>query len=378
MSKQIMSTSTHQQAQPIAKRFNGIGYTRKGHSFPLEVISLPVPTPKRDEVLIEVFSSSLNPLEFKLAQLNFQGAEPPLILGFDLAGIVVATGEDVDGFKPGDRVMAMADLNGHGGWGDAITGGYAVARDFLTVLKPAGLSFREAGCLPMCFLSAYMAMKPWLAEGDSVYIPGGGGGVGHLALQMAARTLGAGYVISSGSTPESIALARSSGADYVIDYKSENVTDKILELTHGKGVDLVYDATYSEQSFIHSASAISPAGHWIVLGVGPGKTSRVRETASPVADILTQRGAKMVNFNLLKYFTHPQLLDSVSQTLFRQAMDDMARWAEAGKVLPYIQYSIAAEPIAIGESLQQLAKGSGNLGKIAVEHPQRLSNSIVC
>src|SRR5258707_3241783 len=76
------------------------------------------------------------------------------------------------------------------------------APQFLPVPKPPSVSFRDAAALPMAFLSAFAGLYPALHAGDTVYIPGGGGGVGHLAVQMAARVLGAGLVISSGSTPQ--------------------------------------------------------------------------------------------------------------------------------------------------------------------------------
>ena len=74
-----------------------------------------------DQVVIRVAASSLAPLEYKLAELNFLGRTPPVILGLDLSGIVVATGSAVRGVAVGDAVVAMADLNGDGGW--AVTGG---------------------------------------------------------------------------------------------------------------------------------------------------------------------------------------------------------------------------------------------------------------
>src|ERR1700720_2182819 len=91
--------------------------------------------------------------------------------------------------------------------------------------------------------------------GDTVYIPGGGGGVGHLAVQMAARALRAGLVISSGSTPQSIALARQCGAQHVFNYKRDDMAAEIAKLTGGEGVDLVYDATYSERGFVETAKS---------------------------------------------------------------------------------------------------------------------------
>jgi NADPH:quinone reductase-like Zn-dependent oxidoreductase len=235
------------QTQTIPETFLGVGYTRDRAGLPLEAVRVPVPQPAADQVLIRVAASSLNPLEYKLADLNFMGRTPPVVLGLDLAGVVVAVGHGVSGVAVGDAVAAMADLNGDGGWvatgGSGGEGGYAVARQFLTVRKPPSLSFRDAAALPMCFLSAFASLYRAVQAGDTVYIPGGGGGVGHLAVQMAARALGAGLVISSGSTPQSIALARQSGAHHVFDYKRDDIAAEIAKLTSGWGVDLVFDAT---------------------------------------------------------------------------------------------------------------------------------------
>jgi NADPH:quinone reductase-like Zn-dependent oxidoreductase len=99
---------------------------------------VPVPHSRgADQVLIRVAGSSLNPLEYKLADLNFFGRAPPVVLGLDLSGIVVAIGSAVRGIAVGDSVVAMADLNGDGGWvaGGGGEGGYALAREFLTVPK---------------------------------------------------------------------------------------------------------------------------------------------------------------------------------------------------------------------------------------------------
>jgi NADPH:quinone reductase-like Zn-dependent oxidoreductase len=95
----------------LPSHFNGVGYTKEKNSLPLESIRVPVPQPSANQVLIHVYSSSLNPLEYKLALLNFFGRTPPLILGFDLSGIVVAVGANVKNVAVGDEVMAMADSN---------------------------------------------------------------------------------------------------------------------------------------------------------------------------------------------------------------------------------------------------------------------------
>ena len=170
------------QTQTIPETFLGVGYTRDRAGLPLEAVRVPVPRPAADQVLIRVAASSLNPLEYKLADLNFMGRTPPVVLGLDLAGVVVALGHGVSGVAVGDAVAAMADLNGDGGWvatgASGGEGGYAVARQFLTVRKPPSLSFRDAAALPMCFLSAFASLYRAVQAGDTVYIPGGGAASG--------------------------------------------------------------------------------------------------------------------------------------------------------------------------------------------------------
>ena len=358
------------QAQTIPETFLGVGYTRDRAGLPLEAVRVPVSRPAAEQVLIRMTASSLNPVEYKLADLNFMGRTPPVALGLDLAGVVVAVGDGVGGVAVGDAVAAMADLNGDGGWvatgetgGD---GGYALAHQFLTVAKPPSVSFRDAAALPMAFLSAFAGLYPVVRAGDTVYIPGGGGGVGHFAVQMAARALGAGLVISSGSTPQSIALARQSGAHQVFDYKRDDIAAEIAKLTGGRGVDLVFDATYSERGFVESAKTVRRGGSWIVLGVGPGKTTRLAETHSPVDDILAERGAKHVNVNLLRYFSEPAALDDEARAFLKRGMVLAMEWAAQGLVVPHIGQTIDSTVGAINAGLQSLKAGHGVVGKVAV------------
>jgi len=90
-----------------------------------------------------------------------------------------------------------------------------------------------------------------------------------LAVQIAAHALGASRVISSGSKPDTIAQAKKFGASHVFNYRVDDTVAKVKELTHGKGVDLVFDATYSEAGFAESAKTVKPGGKWLVLGVAP-------------------------------------------------------------------------------------------------------------
>jgi NADPH:quinone reductase-like Zn-dependent oxidoreductase len=378
----VAGSGVMQQTRKIPDTFLGVGYTRDRAGLPLEAVRVPVAQPAADQVLIRVAASSLNPLEYKLADLNFMGRTPPVVLGLDLAGVVAAVGRGVTDLSVGDAVAAMADLDGNGGWVATGESGsedsYALAQQFLTARKPPSLSFRDAAALPMAFLSAFAGLYPVLQPGDTVYIPGGGGGVGHLAVQMAARTLGAGLVISSGSTPQSIALARQCGAHHVFNYKLDDIAAEIAKLTGGEGVDLVYDATYSEQGFIETAKSVRRGGTWVVLGVGPGKTTRLVETHSPVDAILAERGAKQVNVNLLRYFSEPNTLDSKARTFLRRGMELAMEWAGQGLVVPRIGQTIISTVEAINAGLESLKAGRGVIGKVAVivDHNLALSTSV--
>src|SRR5260221_7465198 len=95
--------------------FLGVGYSKNRDGLPLEAVRVLVPRPEADQVLIRVAASSLNPLEYKLAELNFLGRTPPVILGLDLSRLLVAKGSAVRGGAVGDAVVAMAGFKGHGG-----------------------------------------------------------------------------------------------------------------------------------------------------------------------------------------------------------------------------------------------------------------------
>jgi NADPH:quinone reductase-like Zn-dependent oxidoreductase len=351
---------------PIPSYFDGVGYTRDKNSLPLESIRVPVPQASANQVLIHVYGSSLNPLEYKLALLNFFGRIPPVILGFDLSGVVAAIGANVRNIAVGDEVMAMADSNKDGGWATGGDGGYAIARDYLTVKKSSSLTFDEAAVLPLCFLSAYIGIYPHLRPGDTIYIPGGAGGVGHLAIQMAARALEAGSVISSGSKPDSIALAKKFGADHVFNYRTEDTAAKVNEFTDGKGVDLVFDATYSEAGFAESAKTVKTGGKWVVLGVGPGKTSRTAQSESPVDSILAERRAKHINANLLRYTTEAGFQTPESNLFLENGMKLAIQWTDQGKVKPFIGKTINGTVEEINRELNELRDGRGGSGKVAV------------
>jgi len=356
MNNDSISTPRHVRA---------IGYTRAPNGLPLDVFERPVPKPQADDLLVHIVSSSLNPLDYKLAELNFLGRTPPVALGFDFAGIVAARGDAVTGFEVGDAVFGMVPSSRDGVWAAGGAGGYAQVPESLVASKPESVSFIEAGTLGVCYLSAYLAFADTLDSGATVYIPGGGGGVGHLAIQLA-KALGAKTIISSAGNAQSRALASSSGADHVFDYRHDDIAAEVARLTSGRGVDLVFDATYNEDSFVSTSKMVRPGGQWIVLGVGPGKTSRRVETESPVAGILQAKDARLIYVNLLRYFSGPDTLDANAKALLSRAVRDAAATTQAGTVRPHLSEIIPSEADAINAALADMKAGRKSLGKIAV------------
>jgi NADPH:quinone reductase-like Zn-dependent oxidoreductase len=212
-----------------------IQYNDYGNSDVLEQIDVPVPSVKNgNDVLVQVKAAGVNPIDIKI-RMGFMKAvrpvEMPFIPGGEAAGIVVATGDDVSAFKVGDEVIAVTQTNAYAE--------YVTANESFVVPKPKGLSFVEAASIGVNMGTArsVLFITGKLEKGQSVLIQGGSGAVGGAMVQMA-KAAGA-YVIATASG-KGVALAKSFGADEVIDYKLQDVARLI------KDVDLVADTAGGE------------------------------------------------------------------------------------------------------------------------------------
>jgi NADPH:quinone reductase-like Zn-dependent oxidoreductase len=198
----------------------------------LELQDVPLPVHGPRDVLVRVVAAGVNPIDWKIrsgAVAGFFPVQPPVTLGWDAAGIVTAVGAEVGSFEPGDAVFFFADF-AHGG-----TYAEYVAVDATQVaLKPRSVSFAEAAAIPAPALAAWRAVVTMgdVQPGQKVLIHGGGGPLGSIAAQLAKRA-GAHVTVTAGDA--SIAIARASGADDVINYQRQ----AFETLVHG--VDLVID-----------------------------------------------------------------------------------------------------------------------------------------
>ncbi|HWK24973.1 MAG TPA: NADP-dependent oxidoreductase [Solirubrobacter sp.] len=230
----------------------------------LELLEVEPPPVAPDGVLVRVRAAALNPVDYKVREGYLAGLFPyhfPVILGWDAAGTVERVGPAVTWFKPGDRVYGYCRRQ------DLQYGTYAeltsVPEGYVAHMPPE-LSFEAAAALPLAGLVSHQSLERLgLRGGESLYLTGGAGGVGHLAIQLA-RARGA-RVIASGS-PQSHDFIRSLGAEPV-DYADPELAARVRELTDG-GADAAFDlfgGAVQEQAF----AALRRGGRLVSIATPP-------------------------------------------------------------------------------------------------------------
>ncbi len=210
----------------------------------------PRPEPQADEVLIRVHAAGVNPADWKIRQGYLQAKFPfplPLILGYDVAGVVDAIGAAVTAYAPGDAVFAMLPLNQLGAYAE-----YVVAKAALVAPKPESLDFAAAAGIPSIALTPWQALFDLadLQPGQTLLIHGASGGVGSFAVQYA-KWKGA-IAIGTASTANLEAI-KQLGVDQAIDYKTERFEEKVAK------VDVVLD-TIGGETRQRSWQILKPGG----------------------------------------------------------------------------------------------------------------------
>lgn len=212
----LLLISTLVFGEPIPKTMKAVVAHQYGGPEILKLEEVPVPEPKENEILVRVIASGVNPadpliLGGKLAK-EF-GTHLPLVLGYDMAGVVVKAGARVKKLKVGDPVYAY--LLWGGGWAE-----YCISNETESAIKPKSLNFINASSVPLAALTAWQAFELGkLKAGQTVLIHGGSGGVGSFAIQIA-KAKGA-RVIATASTANQD-LLKQLGADVAIDYTKPN------------------------------------------------------------------------------------------------------------------------------------------------------------
>ena len=232
----------------------------------LTLQQIDIPEISRDQVLVEIYASGVNPVDTKIKAGKAAHARHPLpaILGMDLAGKIIKIGADVTGYELGDNVYGFT--GGIGGVQGSLAEYAAVDAELLAVM-PDNISMGTAAAIPLIFITAWEGLvdRAKLSSGQKVLIHGGAGGVGHMAVQIAKAFGAEVYATASG---EGLEKVRGLGAT-AIDYKTQTVEEYVDKHTNGEGFDIVYDTVGGETLDLSFRAVKNYTGHAVsCLGWG--------------------------------------------------------------------------------------------------------------
>src|SRR5687767_13941981 len=321
-------------------QMKAIVYTKYGPPDALELKEVEKPTPKDNEVLIKIYATTVTPGDVIVVKGDpfpvrfFSGLLKPKhkIPGKEMAGRVEAVGRNVTQFQPGDDVFGDLTVCGLGALAE-----YVSVPENAIALKPANLTFEEAAAVPESAVVALQGLRDHvkIQPGQKVLINGTSGGVGSFAVQIA-KSFGA--EVTAVCSTRNLDMARSLGADHVIDYTQEDFTQ------NGKQYDLVLAAN-GYHPISDYRRALSPAGIFVATGGSMAQTFE----AMLQGPIISMRGSKKMGNMLVK--------PNKNDLLF---MKDLI---EAGKVVPVIDRYYPLSEFA--EAFRYLEEGHAQ-GKIVI------------
>ncbi|HEV8260448.1 MAG TPA: NADP-dependent oxidoreductase, partial [Burkholderiales bacterium] len=239
---------------------------RYGDSEVVRAGEMPDPELRDGDVLVQIHAASVNPLDLKIRDGKLKPILPyrlPLILGNDLAGVVLRVGPGVRRFKPGDEVYARPDKDRIGAFTELIA-----IREDAVAIKPKRLTMEEAASIPLVGLTAWQALveRAKLKAGQKVLIHAGSGGVGTMAVQLA-KHLGA--IVATTTSTANLDWVKGLGADIVIDYRKDDF-ETIL-----RDYDVVLD-TLGGEALEKSLRVLKPGGKLVSIS-GPPDPHFARE-----------------------------------------------------------------------------------------------------
>ncbi|MED3969050.1 zinc-binding dehydrogenase [Priestia megaterium] len=300
----------------------------------MKVEEIEKPLPNKGEVVVEVHAVGLNPVDYKTATNGNTHWTYPHILGLDVAGTIDAVGEGVVDWKKGDRVVYHGDFMKKGGYAEyAVTTAHSISR------IPDAVTFEEAAALPTAGYTAYEALfrKLPMNHIQTILIHGGAGGVGGFGVQLAKN---AGKTVFSTASAHNHEYVKSLGADYVIDYREENVVEKVLELTNGRGVDAVLD-TVSAKNATDSLDMIAYRGHLAHIAGAPDYTK-------------VKPFTKVISYHEVALNAAHHIDDMIAQADLAKMGDELLALVAEKKVAPMIERIISLKEVP--SALEELSK----------------------
>ena len=312
----------------------------------LKVQEAPDPKPDKGEVVIQVKAAGLNFADILARQgLYPDGPKKPCVMGYEVAGLVEAVGEGVDGGLVGKAVVALTRF---GGQAEKV----AVRADQIFE-KPESLTFEQAAAIPVNYLTAYALLYVMgsLQANESVLIHNAGGGVGLAALDIAKKI---GATTFGTASPGKHEFLRERGLDHPIDYRNQDWLPVLKELTNGRGVELVIDPIGGSH-WKKSYAALRQTGRLGMFGVSSasanglrGKLKLIKAAAlmprfHPLGLLNKNRG--VFGLNLGHLWHEPEkvatwmkvILDGVSEGWIRPFVDKAFPFAQAGDAHSYVE-----------------------------------------
>lgn len=290
---------------------------RYGKSYELEIANLPERLPQTGEVLVEIRAAGVNFGERLVLSGEYQIRPPlPYIFGVDGSGVVLACGEGVSRFRPGDEVVIQnSDMTG-GCCAERIT-----LSERLVFAKPPRLSFAQAAALSPHFtvFHAFRRRAP-LRRGEVLVVHGASGGIGLAAVQIG-KARGA-TVVGVGGSDEKLKMVTAQGADHVVNYNACDVKDEIRRLTGGRGADVICDPV-GGAAFEASMRAIAPGGRVLIMGFTSGRWEKAATNIVLV---------KMISIIGIE----PRAFLQLKPDLARADIERVLRMAEEGRVDPVV------------------------------------------
>ena len=228
----------------------------------LRLQDVPTPKPKSDEILVAIKAAGVNYPDTLVVQGKYQITPPtPYIPGGEASGIIQEVGADVTGWSVGDRVIVTS-------MGGAFAEYCVVPTSGLQPMA-VNMSFEQAAGFTITYATSYYALKQRanLQPGETVLVLGAAGGVGVTCIEIA-KAMGA-TVIAAASSDDKLAFAQEIGADYLINYSTEDLKSRVKEITGGKGVDVVYDPVGGELAE-QALRSTGWNGRYLVIGFASG------------------------------------------------------------------------------------------------------------
>ncbi len=312
---------------------------------PLEALrigELPDPEIQAGHVRLAVKACSINYADTLIVQGLYQEKpERPFSPGMEAAGEIIEVGEGVKHLSVGMRVAALC---GRGGLAEQVV----VSADVVFPI-PDQMSYEEAASFTVAYGTSHVALKhrAGLQEGEVLLVHGAAGGVGLTAVELG-KVMGA-TVIATASTPEKMALAKSRGADYVINYTEENFRDRVKEITGRKGADVIYDPVGGDV-FMDSLRCVAWEGRILVIGFASGTIPK-----APV-NLMLVKNASIVGVYWGAYsMRNPKVLVG--------SLMKLVQWYNAGKIKPHVSKVYPFEETL--EAMRALT-GRKSTGKVVV------------